>query len=117
MGKKEMSFTDKFEAAGNELEKEIKDGAAMILIAIDGDGEGIYANILALMADGAARTNKAITDTYNTLYNTEYSTNKIQAQVTKAVKGGALDRTVVKGVVYFTIKGEVTLATSDDTEE
>ena len=41
-----MSFTDKFEAAGNELEKEIKDGAAMILIAIDGDGEGIYANIL-----------------------------------------------------------------------
>ena len=46
MEKKEMSFTDKFEAAGNELEKEIKDGAAMILIAIDGDGEGIYANIL-----------------------------------------------------------------------
>ena len=81
------------------------------------ENEGIYANILALMADGAARTNKAITDTYNTLYNTEYSTNKIQAQVTKAVKGGALDRTVVKGVVYFTIKGEATLATSDDTEE
>ena len=81
------------------------------------ENEGIYANILALMADGAARTNKAITDTYNTLYNTEYSTNKIQAQVTKAVKGGALDRTVVKGVVYFTIKGEVTLATSDDTKE
>ncbi len=81
------------------------------------ENEGIYANILALMADGAARTNKAITDTYNTLYNTEYSTNKIQAQVTKAVKGGALDRTVVKGVVYFTIKGEVTPATSDDTEE
>ena len=46
MEKKEMSFTDKFEAAGNEFEKEIKDGAAMILIAIDGDGEGIYANIL-----------------------------------------------------------------------
>ena len=46
MEKKEMSFTDKFEAAGNELEKEIKDGAAMILIAIDGDGEGIYANTL-----------------------------------------------------------------------
>lgn len=46
MEKKEMSFTDKFEAAGNELEKEIKDGAAMILIAIDGDGEGIYCNIL-----------------------------------------------------------------------
>ena len=81
------------------------------------ENEGIYANILALMADGATRTNKAITDTYNTLYNTEYSTNKIQAQVTKADKGGALDRTVVKGVVYFAIKGEVTLATSDDTEE
>ena len=81
------------------------------------ENEGIYANILALMADGAARTNRAITDTYNTLYNTEYSTNKIQAQVTKAVKDGALDRTVVKGVVYFTIKGEATLATSDDTEE
>ena len=77
------------------------------------ENEGIYANILALMADGAARTNKAITDTYNTLYNTEYSTNKIQAQVTKAVKGGALDRTVVKGVVYFTIKGEVTSTTTD----
>ena len=81
------------------------------------ENEGIYANILALMADGAARTNKAITDTYNTLYNTEYSTNKIQAQVTKAVKGGALDRTVVKGVVYFTIKGEVTPTTADDIEE
>ena len=78
---------------------------------------GIYANIIALMADGATRTNRVITDTYNTLYNTEYSTNKIQAQVTKAVKGGALDRTVVKGVVYFTIKGEVTPATADDTEE
>lgn len=81
------------------------------------ENEGIYANILALMADGAARTNKAITDTYNTLYNTGYSTNKIQAQVTKAVKGGALDRTVVKGVVYFTIKGEVIPTSSDDTEE
>ena len=78
------------------------------------ENEGIYANILALMADGAARTNKAITDTYNTLYGTDFSTNKIQAQVTKAVKGGALDRTVVKGVVYFTIKGEVT---TDNTEE
>ena len=81
------------------------------------ENEGIYANILALMADGAARTNKAITDTYNTLYNTEYSTNKIQAQVTKAVKSGALDRTVVKGVVYFTIKGEVAPTIADDTEE
>ena len=78
---------------------------------------GIYANIIALMADGATRTNRVITDTYNTLYNTEYSTNKIQAQVTKAVKDGALDRTVVKGIVYFTIKGEVTPATADDTEE
>ena len=81
------------------------------------ENEGIYANILALMADGAARTNKAITDTYNTLYGTDFSTNKIQAQVTKAVKGGALDRTVIKGVVYFTIKGEVTPNITDDVEE
>lgn len=78
------------------------------------ENEGIYANILALMADGAARTNKAITDIYNTLYGTDYSTNKIQAQVTKAVKGGALDRAVIKGVVYFTIKGDTTLTTTED---
>ena len=81
------------------------------------ENEGIYANILALMADGAARTNKAITDIYNTLYGTDYSTNKIQAQVTKAVKGGSLDRTVVKGVVYFTIKNMVTPADTDTDEE
>ena len=36
MEKKEMSFSDKFKAAGDELEKEIKDGRAMILIATDG---------------------------------------------------------------------------------
>ena len=78
------------------------------------ENEGIYANILALMADGAARTNKAITDTYNTICGTDYSTNKIQAQVTKAVKGGALDRAVVKGVVYFTIKGDTTPTTTED---
>ena len=81
------------------------------------ENEGIYANILALMADGAARTNKAITDIYNSIYGTDFSTNKIQAQVTKAVKGGALDRTVIKGVVYFTIKGEITSDTINDTEE
>ena len=81
------------------------------------ENEGIYANILALMSDGAARTNKAITDIYNSIYGTDFSTNKIQAQVTKAVKGGALDRTVIKGVVYFTIKGEVTPNITDDTEE
>lgn len=46
MEKKEMSFAEKFEAAGKELEKEIKDGAAMILIAIDGEGEGTYVNVL-----------------------------------------------------------------------
>ena len=78
------------------------------------ENEGIYANILALMSDGATRTNKAITDIYNTLYGTDYSTNKIQAQVTKAVKGGALDRTVIKGVVYFTIKGDTTPTTTED---
>lgn len=46
MEKKEMSFKDKFQAAGEELEKEIKDGGAMILIAVDGGEEFIYANIL-----------------------------------------------------------------------
>ena len=77
------------------------------------ENEGIYANILALMEDGVTRTNKAITDIYNTLYGTDYSTNKIQAQVTKAVKGGSLDRTVVKGVVYFIARNMVAPA---DTE-
>ena len=79
------------------------------------ENEGIYANILALMADGVTRTNKAITDAYNAIYGTDYSTNKIQAQVTKAVKGGSLDRTVVKGVVYFTAKNMV--APADANEE
>ena len=81
------------------------------------ENEGIYADVIALMADGVTRTNKAITDAYNAIYGTDYSTNKIQAQVTKAVKGGALDRTVVKGVVYFTIKGEVTDTDVDTDEE
>ena len=45
MEKKEMSFKDKFEAAGDELEKEIKDGCAMILIATDG-GDETYVNII-----------------------------------------------------------------------
>ena len=44
MEKKEMSFAEKFEAAGKELEKEIKDGCNMILIATDG-GDETYANI------------------------------------------------------------------------
>ena len=46
MEKKEMSFIEKFVAAGDELEKEIKDGAAMILIAFDGEGENSYINVL-----------------------------------------------------------------------
>ena len=45
MEKKEMSFTDKFEAAGDELEKEIKDGGAMILIATNG-GDKAYVDIM-----------------------------------------------------------------------
>ena len=45
MEKKEMSFADKFEAAGKELEKEIKDGCDMILIATDGGNE-TYVNIM-----------------------------------------------------------------------
>ena len=45
MEKKEIGFADKFEAAGNELEKEIKDGCAMILIATDGGDEN-YVHIM-----------------------------------------------------------------------
>ena len=48
MENKEMSFIEKFEAAGKELEnaiKESKDGA-MIMIAIEGDNKkGVSANI------------------------------------------------------------------------
>ena len=40
-----MSFAEKFEAAGKELEKEIKDGGNMILIATNGYDE-TYANII-----------------------------------------------------------------------
>ena len=81
------------------------------------ENEGIYADIIALMMDGVTRTNKAITDAYNAIYGTDYSTNKIQAQVTKAVKGGSLDRAVVKGVVYFTIKNMATSTDTDTDEE
>ena len=77
------------------------------------ENEGIYADVIALMTDGVTRTNKAITDAYNAIYGTDYSTNKIQAQVTKAVKGGSLDRTVVKGVVYFTARNMVAPADTD----
>ena len=45
MEKKEIGFADKFEAAGKELEKEIKDGCDMILIATDG-GDETYVNIM-----------------------------------------------------------------------
>lgn len=45
MENKEMGFAEKFEAAGKELEKEIKDGCNMILIATNGDDE-TYANII-----------------------------------------------------------------------
>ena len=45
MEKKEIGFSDKFEAAGKELEKEIKDGCNMILIATDG-GDETYVNIM-----------------------------------------------------------------------
>lgn len=45
IGKKEMGFADKFEAAGKELKKEIKDGCNMILIATDG-GDETYINII-----------------------------------------------------------------------
>ena len=68
------------------------------------ENQAVYANIMDMMADGATRTCRQITENYNTLHNTDYSTNKIQPQITKAVKSGALDRTMVKGVIYFTLK-------------
>ena len=43
--KKEMGFLEKFEAAVNELEKEINDGRNMIMIAVDEERKDIYAVI------------------------------------------------------------------------
>lgn len=68
------------------------------------ENEGIYNNIIEIMADGVSRTTREITDIYNSTFDTDLSTNRVQPQVTKAVKNGALDRTVVKGVVYFVSK-------------
>lgn len=68
------------------------------------ENEGIYNNIIKIMSDGASRTTREITDVYNSTFDTDLSTNRVQPQVTKAVKNGALDRTVVKGVVYFVSK-------------
>ena len=64
--------------------------------------EVIYANIVNIMADGTAKTCRQITDIYNKTYDTDYSTNKLQPQITKAVANGKLTRSVAKGVVYFT---------------
>ena len=64
--------------------------------------EVIYANIVNIMADGTAKTCRQITDIYNKTYETDYSTNKLQPQITKAVANGKLTRSVAKGVVYFT---------------
>lgn len=68
------------------------------------ENEGIYNSIIEIMSDGAFRTTREITDVYNSTFDTDLSTNRVQPQVTKAVKNGALDRTVVKGVVYFVSK-------------
>ena len=68
------------------------------------ENEGIYNNIIEIMSDGVSRTVRQITDIYNSTFNTDLSTNRVQPQVTKAVKNGTLDRTVVKGVVYFVSK-------------
>lgn len=68
------------------------------------ENEGIYNNIIEIMSDGVSRTVRQITDIYNSTFDTDLSTNRIQPQVTKAVKNGILDRTVVKGVVYFVSK-------------
>ena len=68
------------------------------------ENEGIYNNIIEIMSDGTSRTTREITDVYNSTFDTDLSTNRVQPQVTKAVKNGVLDRTVVKGVVYFISK-------------
>lgn len=68
------------------------------------ENEGIYNNIIEIMSDGVSRTVRQITDIYNSTFDTDLSTNRVQPQVTKAVKNGILDRTVVKGVVYFVNK-------------
>lgn len=68
------------------------------------ENEGIYNNIIEIMSDGVSRTVRQITDIYNSTFDTDLSTNRVQPQVTKAVKNGNLDRTVVKGVVYFVSK-------------
>ena len=68
------------------------------------ENEGIYNNIIEIMSDDVSRTVRQITDIYNSTFNTDLSTNRVQPQVTKAVKNGTLDRTVVKGVVYFVNK-------------
>ena len=68
------------------------------------ENEGIYNNVIEIMSDGVSRTVRQITDIYNSTFDTDLSTNRVQPQVTKAVKNGTLDRTVVKGVVYFVSK-------------
>lgn len=68
------------------------------------ENEGIYNNIIEIMSDNVSRTVRQITDIYNSTFDTDLSTNRVQPQVTKAVKNGTLDRTVVKGVVYFVNK-------------
>ena len=68
------------------------------------ENEGIYNSIIDIMSDGTSRTTREITDVYNSTFDTDLSTNRVQPQVTKAVKNGILDRTVVKGVVYFVSK-------------
>lgn len=68
------------------------------------ENEGIYNNIIEIMSDNVSRTVRQITDIYNSTFNTDLSTNRVQPQVTKAVKNGTFDRTVVKGVVYFVSK-------------
>ena len=68
------------------------------------ENEGIYNNIIEIMSDGVSRTVRQITDIYNSTFDTDLSTNRLQPQITKAVKNGTIDRTVVKGVVYFVSK-------------
>ena len=68
------------------------------------ENEGIYNDIIEIMSDNVSRTVRQITDIYNSTFDTDLSTNRVQPQVTKAVKNGNIDRTVGKGVVYLVSK-------------
>ena len=77
MEKKEMSFIEKFEAAHEELEKELNHGIDIIMIAVDDESEEICAvingneyRLSALLATAAIRDKhfkKILTDSIKVL--------------------------------------------------